>query len=105
MSSNDRKPACVNPQGRCQWDGHHVPPCPLAGAPVAGSVAAEAEALRAERDHLDAMQAAFRIGIGLARLELSGVNPDHALAMQRLNRAVEESDRLRAEWWAKQHGE
>lgn len=41
---------CTNPQGRCQWDGHHVQPCPLEGAPVAGSVAAEIAALRAEAD-------------------------------------------------------
>lgn len=39
--------ACTNPQGRCQWDGHHVEPCPLVGAPVGGSVAARIAELEA----------------------------------------------------------
>ena len=54
----------------------------------------ELERVTTERDHLDNVQAAYQTAIGLARLELSGVNPDPALAMQRLNRGVEESDAL-----------
>lgn len=59
--------------------------------------------LRADRDYLDNVQAAYQTGIGLARLELSGADPDSELAMQRLNRAIEESDRIRSEHQEARH--
>ena len=55
----------------------------------------ERSATRDYVDYLDELQAIYQTGIGLARLELSGVSPDPARAMAHLNQSVQKSDDLR----------